>query len=197
MKNKMLFVYITSVVSALILPVLFLNFLAEPFLLAKNQTLSYIYKQRLRIESAYLAYNGRSPLESYSEADLKLLAEGKAKEYGLHPYLVDALITQESKWNPEAVSFRGAMGLTQVMPEWKNSKLCSSYLSASDIFDPEKNLDCGLKILSHEIKNQGSVKRGLQVYNGGLKCLKNPDCFRATERYAFSILSRVQERLAS
>jgi soluble lytic murein transglycosylase len=42
--------------------------------------------------------------------------EDSSREFGVDPWLVVALIRVESAGNPNAVSYKGARGLTQVMP---------------------------------------------------------------------------------
>ena len=43
-------------------------------------------------------------------------ADAYAAHYQIPKELVHALITQESGWNPRAISSKGAMGLMQLMP---------------------------------------------------------------------------------
>jgi soluble lytic murein transglycosylase-like protein len=61
-------------------------------------------------------------LPGNSKADVPSpLAEGCVQHYAAHyrvpPELIAALIDVESRWNPRALSNKGAMGLMQLMPD--------------------------------------------------------------------------------
>lgn len=104
--------------------------------------------------------------EIYGEGyDLGEVADQYARKHGLDPRLFRALITAESAWNPDAVSPVGARGLTQVMPATGRSE-CG--LSADELLDVEKNLDCGASYLAQmlAVKN-GSIPHALASYNAG------------------------------
>jgi hypothetical protein len=52
-------------------------------------------------------------------------AQYYAKAYQVPTALVEAIIDQESAWNPYAVSQKGAAGLMQLMPtNWKKRNSC-------------------------------------------------------------------------
>ena len=97
--------------------------------------------------------------------DLGEVADQYARKHGLDPRLFRALITAESNWDPEAVSYAGARGLTQVMPATGRSE-CG--LTPDELLDVEKNLDCGASYLAQmlAVKN-GSVPHALASYNAG------------------------------
>ncbi len=77
------------------------------------------------------------------------------------PELLTALIVVESGANHIAVSDKGAVGLTQVMPTvWQCPK--------KELLDPYKNIEIGAKILKYYIDRHG-VKGGLSSYNSGGK----------------------------
>jgi len=75
--------------------------------------------------------------------------------------ILTALIVVESSADYKAVSNKGALGLTQVMPRiWKYDK----HLLA----DPYKNIEIGSTILRHYIARHGLLG-GLSAYNSGKK----------------------------
>jgi hypothetical protein len=77
------------------------------------------------------------------------------------PELLTALIVVESSANHIAVSNKGAIGLTQVMPTiWQYQK--------QELLNPYKNIEIGSKILKHYIDRHG-IKGGLSSYNSGRK----------------------------
>ena len=77
------------------------------------------------------------------------------------PELLTALIVVESSANHIAVSNKGAIGLTQVMPTiWHHPK--------QELLNPYRNIEIGSKILKHYIDRHG-IKGGLSSYNSGRK----------------------------
>ena len=77
------------------------------------------------------------------------------------PDILTALIVVESSADSEAVSSKGALGLTQVMPNiWKYDK--------KTLKNPYKNIEAGSSILSYYVKKHG-LKGGLSAYNSGQK----------------------------
>ena len=96
----------------------------------------------------------------------------ECSESPVTPELLTALIVVESSANHVAVSNKGAVGLTQVMPHiWQYQK--------RELFDPYKNIEVGSKILKYYIDKHG-VEGGLSSYNSGNK--------RSSLRYARYIL---------
>jgi len=101
----------------------------------------------------------RKPLEEY------------CREHSLDPFLVAALIRQESEFNTKAVSRANARGLTQVMPATGRElgrKLKIPRYQTSMLFTPEMNLKIGtyyLKALSDQL--HGKWEETLASYNAG------------------------------
>jgi soluble lytic murein transglycosylase len=65
-----------------------------------------------------------------------------ALHYGVPPELIAALIDVESRWNPRAVSNKGAMGLMQLMPA------TARRFGAFDPFDIEQNVAAGTRYVT-------------------------------------------------
>lgn len=134
-----------------------------------------------------------------AKEELKQLADEAAKAHGLDPYLFRALIYQESKWKPHAVSPGGAVGLTQLKPTTAKA-ICG--LSYSELKIPEKNLQCGAKYLAEQMDRfDQDVERALCAFNAGptitAKLGRCPN-YRITKRYVKNILSRWEaKRVAS
>ncbi len=100
----------------------------------------------------------RKSLEEYCRAQM------------LDPYLMAALIRQESEFNPKAISRANARGLAQVMPatgRQLSKKLGMRYRTAM-LFTPDTNLKLGtyyLKQLSDQL--EGKWEAALASYNAG------------------------------
>lgn len=104
------------------------------------------------------------------------------------PALLSALIWQESRWNPAALSPRGAMGLAQLMPG-----------TARDLgvnpADPIANLNGGARYL-RQLLNQfgGNVEHALAAYNAGPGRVRSAGGIPAiaeTRNYVSSIVRRI------
>jgi soluble lytic murein transglycosylase len=74
------------------------------------------------------------------------LAERCVQHYSAHyrvpPELIAALIDVESRWNPRALSNKGAMGLMQLMPD------TARRYGAAQPFDVEQNIAAGTRYVT-------------------------------------------------
>lgn len=95
----------------------------------------------------------------------------KAKAFDVDPYLVLAVIREESRFNPRAVSRSGARGLMQIMPRTGRGiakDLKKTGYRTTKLYTPALNIEMGAYYLSNLIKNfQGNVYLSLAGYNGG------------------------------
>lgn len=85
-----------------------------------------------------------------------------AKRHGVNPALVKSVIATESCYREMVVSYKGASGLMQLMPE------TAAELGVFDIFDPEENINAGTRYLSWLLRHyNGSVTHAIAAYNAG------------------------------
>lgn len=84
-------------------------------------------------------------------------------EYNLPPKLIVAVIMVESSGRVSAVSPRGAQGLMQVMPFWKNELGIRGTL-----LDIDNNIRAGTHVLAEYIKDHGFKGGIAQYYRGSL-----------------------------
>ena len=90
-----------------------------------------------------------------------------AVTHGVKFSLLKALIKVESDFNPDAVSPKGAMGLTQIMPE------TARILRIQDPFDPSENIMGGARYLKQMIERfGGELHLALAAYNAGPKAVE-------------------------
>lgn len=99
------------------------------------------------------------------------IIEANASRYGVDPLLVAAVIRVESKFNPDAVSRRGALGLMQLMPStarWIGPQLEMDELTEDMMLDPEVNVQLGTWYLANLSKEfDDNLDLVIASYNGG------------------------------
>ena len=98
------------------------------------------------------------------------LLETHARAGGLDPLLLAALIQQESRWDADAVSIAGAMGLTQVIPPTADAiaaELGAAGFAVDDLFRPAVAIRFGAFYLGAQLERFGDVHHALAAYNGG------------------------------
>lgn len=84
-----------------------------------------------------------------------------ACEAGLPPLLLDALVIQESRYNPSALSPKGAAGISQLMPDRARQ------LGVQDVWNPVENLRGGARHLRTLLNEFGRFDLALAAYNAG------------------------------
>ena len=101
--------------------------------------------------------------------------------------LLVAQCYQESAFDPQAISWAGAQGLMQIMP----STAAHLGINASDVFEPEKNIEAGVRYLKElnqafsDIRPQSArIPYVLAAYNGGVNHIR--DAMALTRKYGKS-----------
>lgn len=109
-----------------------------------------------------------------------------AQRHAVEPALVKAIILAESAYDPRAVSNRGAAGLMQLMPK------TAAALGVADRFDPEHNIDGGVRYFKRlMVRFDGDKRMALAAYNAGsrkVRQYRGVPPFKATRRYIEKVL---------
>jgi soluble lytic murein transglycosylase len=95
---------------------------------------------------------------------------GHAENYGLEPQLVAAVIYQESKFDPNAESDSGAVGLMQLLPSTGQGiadRTGGDAWTPADLHNPELNIRYGSWYLRHLLDKYGDEELALAAYNAG------------------------------
>jgi soluble lytic murein transglycosylase-like protein len=124
---------------------------------------------------------------------LQELIELKARQHGVEPELVRAVVQVESGFRLRARSPKGAMGLMQLMPRTAYS------LGVYDPYDPEENLDAGVRYLKSLLERFGDLRLALAAYNAGPRRVSlygSVPPYRETRRYVQKVLSLYQGQKA-
>jgi soluble lytic murein transglycosylase len=97
--------------------------------------------------------------------------ERAAREAGIEPALVYAIMREESGYQPDALSVVGARGLTQIMPDTGRrlaADLGAARFDASELFVPERNLQLGAFYLAQLLQRfDGRASAAIASYNAG------------------------------
>ena len=112
-----------------------------------------------------------------------------AKLWGWDPYLIMALAWQESGWRQDRVSWAGAIGVMQLMPDTAAS--LNDWLFTRNI-DPFNNvwdnIEAGVAYLTVLYNETGNVAETIAAYYQGLGSLREDGWFPDTDAYVDNIL---------
>jgi soluble lytic murein transglycosylase len=115
-------------------------------------------------EEPDLYLRARYPLE-YAH-----IISGHAQNHGLDPALVAAVVYAESRFDPNATSAAGAIGLMQLLPDTAEGialRTGGDRFVVADLRDPEINVRYGSWYLEHLREKYGSMRLVLAAYHAG------------------------------
>ncbi len=98
------------------------------------------------------------------------IVRGHAKNYDLDPALLAAVIYTESKFNPDARSGAGAIGLMQLLPDTARGiaiRTGGTKFVVDDLYVPELNVRYGAWYLRHLLDRYGDERTALAAYHAG------------------------------
>ena len=123
-----------------------------------------------------ILFNAKSLLKIIYRQDYSEYVEKYAEENSIDPLLVYAIIKAESNFDEAALSNKGAMGLMQLMDNTAKEVATNElieYESGSTLYNPEKNIQIGIKYYANlkEIFKNDNI--ALAAYNAGMGTVSN------------------------
>jgi soluble lytic murein transglycosylase-like protein len=125
-----------------------------------------------------------------SSADVNAIIEKSARAHEVDPLLVHSIIKVESNYNVHAVSNKGAEGLMQLTPS------TARMLGVSNSFDPQQNIEAGVKYLKYLKDLYKDDRLALAAYNAGPGAVdkyKWIPPYAETEDYVYQVGKRYGE----
>jgi soluble lytic murein transglycosylase-like protein len=136
-----------------------------------------------------LAFETRDRREAndVSRASINRMIGASAAEFHVDPALVEAIVENESAFDPGATSGAGARGLMQLMPETAAS------LGVTDAYDPAQNVRGGTRYLRGLLDRFHDVELAVAAYNAGPAAVERyggVPPYAETQNYARGVLHR-------
>jgi soluble lytic murein transglycosylase-like protein len=111
--------------------------------------------------------------------------ESASAKYGVETEIIRAVIVAESDFDPYAISYAGALGLMQLMPE------TAERMGVDDAFNPMQNIDGGTRYLKKLQNMFDDLRLSIAAYHAGEN--RVADCgdvppIAATRQYVSRVL---------
>ena len=157
-----------------------------------ESTSIYIEERAFRHRSSLVAEGQDALVELTWQVPFAGLIQEASLRYQVDPFLIAALIQQESGFDPEALSVDSAMGLAQLIPT------TAAMLGVSDPHDPEQAIDGGARYLKIMLRRyRGNVEYALAAYNAGPGAVdryKGIPPFEETQEYVDRIMKQWRQK---
>ncbi|MBE1282353.1 MAG: transglycosylase SLT domain-containing protein [Rhodobacteraceae bacterium] len=157
-------------------------FKSQTRVLDTRASVQYSNSERLRPDTVHTSF-GPVPYSGKYRGVYLDMAREAARRHNVPEELFLRLVQQESNWNPNAQSHKGALGLAQLMP-------ATARRLRVDPLDPYENLDGGARYLSKQYRKFKSWRLALAAYNAGPQAVKKyggiPP-YKETENYVKKI----------
>jgi soluble lytic murein transglycosylase-like protein len=122
-----------------------------------------------------------------------------AQREGVSASLAEAVVAIESRYNPLAVSAKGALGAMQLMPD---TAARYGLTRAAALQSPQLNIDAGVRYLRDLLASyKGNVPLALAAYNAGPAAVtqhhERIPPYRETMLYVSAVMSKAAQLAAS
>lgn len=114
-------------------------------------------------------------------------------EYGIPTEIHKAIGWQESRWQADALSYAGAMGIGQLMP-YTVDFVADDLLGETglDPWDPEDNIKMSARLLAFLLEEtDGDMRMSIGAYYQGLGSIRQKGYYGETETYIAGVLGFV------
>lgn len=137
--------------------------------------------------------SGPLEFESTGNAQYDEFIKQSAARNGIDPNLIVAVMHHESGFNLRARSYKGAMGLMQLMPA------TARRFGVTNVYDPAQNIEGGARYLRFLLDTfNGDVRLALAGYNAGENAVVNYGFtvppYRETKNYVHAISARYDRK---